>query len=275
MTRHRFFLPPHWATIVATIFILTLSGCHSSRKAVSTSSPAPSGSSRPAAGVSPSTIVEQSVAAVADATRLLMAEADAWIGTPYRFGASERGKGADCSGLVIGVFANALNLKLPRSSRDQADWCSPLGAVAEAIPGDLVFFSPGGKGTVNHVGIYLGGGKFVHSSSSKGVMVSSLDEPYFTRNYMSVGRVEPYFRLVSAAPASATAPAEKPAQRQPSAPAPKPAERPAAKPTATEAASPLPRIERVERHDTILDAGEARRRLLLRLNETTDTTQWH
>lgn len=229
----------------------------------------------------PSVIANQAVVTIADATSRLMKEADEWLGTPYRFGASERGKGADCSGLVTGVFANALNLKLPRSSRDQAEWCSPLGGVREAIPGDLVFFAPGGKGSVNHVGIYLGDGRFVHASSSRGVMVSSLDEPYFTRNYMSVGRVEPYFTLVSNSGSAKSAKSERPAKSDktdksaaPAAPA-KPVEpvNPPANPPARQVV--VKPVREVEHPDTILDAAEARRRLLLRLNETTDTTAWH
>ncbi|MCM1029126.1 MAG: C40 family peptidase [Pseudoflavonifractor sp.] len=214
---------------------------------------------------------------MAEPTRRLLDEASRWLGTPYRYGASERGKGADCSGLVVGVFNNALSLKLPRSSRDQAAWCARLKGVKEAIPGDLIFFAPGGKGRVNHVGIYLGEGRFVHTSSSKGVMVSSLDEPYFTRNYAMTGRVEPYFAMVGRrAPEPAPMPATRPEVSLDSLGAvldsTKAAETKAVetKPAAKKAETKAVKTTEASTDSATLDAAEARRRLLLRLSEEGD-----
>jgi hypothetical protein len=95
------------------------------------------------------------------------------IGTRYRWGASAPGKAFDCSGLVQWLMAN-FDVALPRTSREQAR----VGVAvprdpAELLPGDLLFF---GKGRgVDHVGIYVGDGRYVHASNSrKGVIESAL-----------------------------------------------------------------------------------------------------
>lgn len=132
---------------------------------------------------------------IPEPTRRLISEAERWLGTPYRYGGTERGRGADCSGMVMTVYKNALAIKLPRNSAQMQQWCTPLkDGYRKAMPGDLVFFA--GRRGVNHVGIYVGGGKMIHSSSSKGVIVSSLDEPYFVKTFHSAGRVEPYFAML-------------------------------------------------------------------------------
>lgn len=110
-----------------------------------------------------------------------------FLDTPYRFGA-EGPHAFDCSGLVKKVFAGA-GFSLPRTSVEQ----SQLGEKVEKrelLPGDLLFFSqrPTGK-RVSHVGIYLGEGKFVHASTSSGVMVSSLGEEYWQKHYVTAKRV--------------------------------------------------------------------------------------
>ena len=119
---------------------------------------------------------------------VLLAEAYTWVGTPYRYGGQSR-SGADCSGFVLQVYLNALQIKLPRSSSAQAEYCRNVKR-SDLRPGDLVFFSIGKKkGGVNHVGLYVGNNMMLHASGSRGVMVSSLDEPYFRRHYHSAGRV--------------------------------------------------------------------------------------
>lgn len=162
----------------------------------------------------------------------LLREADSWIGTDYQYGGNDRG-GIDCSALVMRVFDNALNIKLPRTSRQQQEYCTPIerGDLRE---GDLVFFTVHGGSTVGHVGIYVGNDCFIHSSSSRGVIISSLTGRYYIDNYFSAGRVEQYHALLgnrrlpeSAAPAStpdgnmiASAGAAKSATRKSTAPAP-------------------------------------------------------
>ncbi|MDE6303421.1 MAG: C40 family peptidase [Paramuribaculum sp.] len=128
----------------------------------------------------------------------LLNEANNWIGVKYRYGGTTR-DGVDCSGLTMQVYDNALNIKLPRNSDEQRQWCEPLRRD-QMGEGDLVFFSPkGNKGGVNHVAIYLGNNKFVHASTSSGVIVSSLDEPYYDQRYHSSGRVARYYAMIEAA----------------------------------------------------------------------------
>lgn len=120
--------------------------------------------------------------------RRLVEEARRWIGTPYRYGGEDL-SGADCSGMVMRVYEKALARKLPRTSAEQHRFCVPVRRE-DLADGDLVFFSSKGAGTnVSHVGIYVGKGRFVHASTSKGVIESSLDEDYYLRHYHSAGRV--------------------------------------------------------------------------------------
>ncbi len=121
--------------------------------------------------------------------RRIVAEANKWIGTPYRYGGEKRGKGTDCSGMVMVIYRDIAGVKLPRSSREQQSFCKKIERKKLA-PGDLVFFaSKAGGARVGHVGIYRGKGEFVHASSSRGVIVSRLDEKYYQRHYHSGGRI--------------------------------------------------------------------------------------
>ncbi|MBD5182473.1 MAG: C40 family peptidase [Bacteroidales bacterium] len=122
---------------------------------------------------------------VADA---IVKEARRWIGTPYRYGGTTR-KGTDCSGLVWTIYQDVAGIKLPRNSVKQFEYCIPL-TREQLSPGDLVFFNTAGNGTrVGHVGIYIGNNSFIHSSSSKGVRVSTFDEPYYAKTYNRGGRI--------------------------------------------------------------------------------------
>lgn len=161
-----------------------MSSCSSHKKAVST-------------GSSTKILrhIDVSVASSKSAEALLV-EADKWIGTPYKYGGTQRGKGVDCSGFVNRVYADALSISLPRSSAEQADYCKKIDKKNLDI-GDLLFFSPKGKGRVNHVGMYIGDGFMVHSSVSKGVIICRIDEPYFKTNYKLSGRVERYEKMLA------------------------------------------------------------------------------
>ena len=106
-----------------------------------------------------------------------------FLGVPYVFGGTST-SGFDCSGYVQHVFA-MLGIGLPRTADAQYDAGRP--AVGGPRPGDLVFFDT--YGGVSHVGIYLGHGKFVHASSSHGVMVSHLSESYWASRYVGAKRL--------------------------------------------------------------------------------------
>lgn len=119
----------------------------------------------------------------------IIREAERWIGTPYRYGAQTRRKGTDCSGMTMVIFRDKAGVQLPRNSAAQQQACM-LVRRSELQPGDLIFFSSSKRGgRVNHVGIYRGNGEFIHASSSRGVMVSRLDQKYFDTHYHSAGRV--------------------------------------------------------------------------------------
>ena len=108
------------------------------------------------------------------------------VGTPYRYGGSTPTQGFDCSGLVYYTHG-AVGIGVPRTSKDQYQRAAklPLGA---AKPGDLVFFSDQKK--LSHVAIYVGGGRFIHApSSGKVVSEAHLDQPYYQRHLVGVGRL--------------------------------------------------------------------------------------
>ena len=105
-----------------------------------------------------------------------------WAGTRYRLGGSGVG-GIDCSAFVQKTMSGAFNVHLPRSTAEQR-YSGRSISKSDLRPGDLVFFRKN-----NHVGVYIGGGKFVHASSSRGVTTSSLSESYWARNYTQSRRV--------------------------------------------------------------------------------------
>ncbi len=110
------------------------------------------------------------------------------VGTPYRYGGNTPESGFDCSGLVAYVYREMLDLKLPRTSRDLAAVQGPKIDPQRLAPGDLVFF--GSRGSVSHVGIYVGEGRFVHAPSSGGtVRLDSLGGPYWKDHYTGAKRV--------------------------------------------------------------------------------------
>lgn len=118
----------------------------------------------------------------------VVAEARNWLGTKYKYGGHSR-KGTDCSGMTMQIFEDVAGIKLPRDSRSQQTFVEPLKRD-DLAPGDLVFFaSKVGGSRVGHVGIYIGKGDFIHSSTSKGVIISNLGETYYDRHYHSSGRV--------------------------------------------------------------------------------------
>ena len=110
------------------------------------------------------------------------------LGLDYRYGGNSPETGFDCSGLVSYVFRNALGIELPRVSREMAQTGDLISDRAKLNEGDLVFF--GRSGRVDHVGIYLGEGRFVHApSTGKDVMVSSLETGYWSGKFMQARRV--------------------------------------------------------------------------------------
>jgi hypothetical protein len=117
----------------------------------------------------------------------LIAEVASWMGTPYRYSGTTRA-GADCSGFVFSVYRNAYQLNLPRTTEDLARHTRRIGRSRLEV-GDLVFFRTTNRRKITHVGIYLGRDKFIHASTSLGVIVSDLNEPYYARSFTHGGRI--------------------------------------------------------------------------------------
>jgi cell wall-associated NlpC family hydrolase len=107
------------------------------------------------------------------------------VGTPYHFGGADR-TGFDCSGLAFYAY-EAAGLDIPRTAREQNRSAEPVSR-GELRPGDLVFFRISAR-HVNHVGIYAGGGRFVHAPHrGEAVMYASLDDPYYRKHFVRAGR---------------------------------------------------------------------------------------
>lgn len=119
----------------------------------------------------------------------LIQHALALLGTPYRWGGTST-DGFDCSGLVGYVFRSALGIELPRVSRDMANSGQLISDRANLSPGDLVFFGTHHGKRVDHVGIYVGEGRFLHAPrTGRDVTVSSLESGYWSDKYMEARRV--------------------------------------------------------------------------------------
>lgn len=111
------------------------------------------------------------------------------IGTPYRFGGSSTATGFDCSGFIGYLFREEAGIRLPRSTGEMIKLDAPKVARHDLQPGDLIFFAD--RGRVNHAGIYIGDGEFLHSSSTRsgGVRVDKLSSRYWNSRYLMAKRV--------------------------------------------------------------------------------------
>ena len=122
----------------------------------------------------------------------LLAEAQTYLGTPYRYGGMTR-NGIDCSAFVLSVFGAVTGMNLPRVAASQAHEGEKI-EKDQLQKGDLVFFSHQGRGRISHVGIVEevspeGDVKFIHAATSKGVMISSLNDSYWGPKYRFAKRV--------------------------------------------------------------------------------------
>ena len=169
---------------VICLSTVILSGCHSSRKvtvkgdSAYASTKVKHAKTRPTSG----------------AAGTLLREAESWLGTPYKFGGTER-DGVDCSGFVLRVYKDALGISLPRNSRAQREFC-PWADVNTLYPGDLLFFSSDTeRDRVTHVGIFVGDNQMIHASTSRGVIMTDITTAYYKRNYMGGGIVEQYHAM--------------------------------------------------------------------------------
>lgn len=109
-----------------------------------------------------------------------------WIGTPYRLGGDSK-KGIDCSKFAAQLYDQVFNTSIGYNSRNIYSNVDKV-QKGDLEPGDFVFFKIRSK-NITHVGVYIGDNKFAHASTSRGVMISNLDESYWKRYYFNGGRV--------------------------------------------------------------------------------------
>ena len=107
-----------------------------------------------------------------------------WLGSPYKYGGNSI-NGTDCSGFVSSIFSSFFKIELDRTSLLIFQNARKINK-SEVKEGDLVFFKTDGK-KVSHVGITITPNHFIHASSKKGVVVNSLNEPYYSKNFVAFG----------------------------------------------------------------------------------------
>lgn len=120
----------------------------------------------------------------------LFAETSTWLGTKYKAAGLSRG-GVDCSGFTHLIYKKIYKIDISRSSAEQAKNVRNI-SKSKLRTGDLVFFATSSKNRnqINHVGIYLKNDQFIHASTSRGVIVSSLNEDYYRKAWKKGGRVK-------------------------------------------------------------------------------------
>ncbi|MBP2629806.1 MAG: hypothetical protein H6Q70_434 [Firmicutes bacterium] len=118
-------------------------------------------------------------------TSAIVATAKKYLGVPYKFG-GDNPKGFDCSGYLQYIFAEN-GMKIPRTADEQYKIGTSL-TQSQLKTGDLVFFTTYEKGA-SHCGLYLGNGKFIHASSSKGIHIDELSDAYWKPRYIGAKRI--------------------------------------------------------------------------------------
>ena len=113
----------------------------------------------------------------------LLYEVVKYINTPYQYGGANN-NGIDCSAFTQNVFSKSINYSLPRTASQQFNIGSDISSESNLIFGDLIFFNTTKNNYPGHVGIYLGEGLFAHSSSSRGVTISSIKNNYYQTRFV-------------------------------------------------------------------------------------------
>jgi len=120
-------------------------------------------------------------------TKVLFSEYERWRGTPYRLGGVNL-NGVDCSSFIQQVYYDAFGLRIPRTTIKQLKVGQKIDK-AELRAGDMIFFKTGWD--IRHVGIIVEDGAFMHASTSQGVTISSIYNPYWVDNYYQSRRILP------------------------------------------------------------------------------------
>lgn len=109
------------------------------------------------------------------------------LGTPYRMGGADP-RGFDCSGFICWVYRQVYGISLPHRAAELYKRGRTV-RLRDAVPGDLIFFSGARKGVPAHAGIYLGSGRFIHSTSSRGVVETQMSRPYYRNRLICLKRI--------------------------------------------------------------------------------------
>lgn len=112
---------------------------------------------------------------------------DGWLGVPYVYGGESK-KGTDCSGMIQTLYKEIYGINLQRSANDMQKDVDFIDLNKGQL-GDILFFKVNFK-TVGHVALYLGQRKFIHATVSRGVMISCLDEDYYSKRYYKIGKLK-------------------------------------------------------------------------------------
>lgn len=186
-----------YSRLIPIMTVLLLASCKSKQKVV-TSKPqsnkhttkrtVPKISEKPTRNVE---VISSPTVVTTSATNKVIRKALSFKGTRYKYGGTTK-SGMDCSGLMCSSF-KAVNVNLPRTSFEQSKQGVRV-SKRNVQKGDLVFFKTNGKSRINHVGLVVSVDgrdvKFVHSSSSRGVMISSLKEGYWSNAFSEVRRLQ-------------------------------------------------------------------------------------
>lgn len=116
---------------------------------------------------------------------------DKWMKTPYKYGGNDE-NGIDCSGFIQRLLSDVYNIQVPRTSAQQffTKNVEPFHDNTYFSEGDLVFFCTVPGNPISHVGLYLRNRYFINASTSSGVSIANLDDPYWKKRFVAAGRVK-------------------------------------------------------------------------------------
>lgn len=176
--------------VLLLMSFLILNGCTSaSQKAPVVPASAPVQATSPEIDRTPHHVVQtpQKLSPVEHIKAVLYEQHDEWRYTPYRMGGLSK-RGVDCSGFVYTTLQSRFGLEVPRTARSQAT-VGEIVSREQIQPGDLVFFKTNSSKTRWHVGIYVEDQQFLHASTSQGVVLSSLNDPYWRTAFQQARRL--------------------------------------------------------------------------------------
>jgi cell wall-associated NlpC family hydrolase len=117
--------------------------------------------------------------------KIILKEFYEWEGTPHKMGGNSK-NGIDCSGFAHYIYTKLFNIRVPRTTKQFFTTGIKIDK-SQLKPGDLVAFNP--HSYPRHVGIYIGNNQFIHASTTKGVMMSDLSNPYWKKYYIMSRRI--------------------------------------------------------------------------------------